>query len=150
MRGVHLLQPDVVQLRALHTHSRFFQHRRGEVDTRDLTASWVESGVYAGADANLEHLIAWPDAHSFDRDEPPVMERGSEDHIVNVREFLVDTRDEIVLHCGNRQRAGCDVGAEVVVFTVEQHYESLQGWGSCPIRFQDRASADSVADRRRL
>ena len=96
MRGIHLLQAHVAQSRLLHALARLLEHRRGEIDAGDVAVARIKIEIDAGADADLEHAIAWPHRHAFDRDQPSVMKRGTEDEVVDLGELFVNAVDEVV------------------------------------------------------
>src|SRR4029450_10676649 len=51
--GIHLHQTHVLETLALDALARLLEHRRGEVDPRDVAIAWIERSGDAGADADL-------------------------------------------------------------------------------------------------
>jgi hypothetical protein len=80
---------------------------------------WIERRVDTRTDADFEDAVAGVDPHAIACDESAGMERGTEDDIVDTGQLLVNTCNEIVLDCGDRQCAGGDVGAEVRIVVLE-------------------------------
>src|SRR4029453_10840587 len=72
--GVHLQQADVADAFARDALARLFEHRAREVHARDGAVPRIERGVDAGADADFEHPVAWPDPHTLDRVDASRME----------------------------------------------------------------------------
>jgi hypothetical protein len=76
----------------------------------------IERKVDAGADADLEYAFARLNVHPLDRLETAGVKRGSEDEVVDFREFVVDALDEIILDGCDRQcaRPGIATGNELI------------------------------------
>ena len=114
--GIHLQQADATNILARHALARLFEHRRREVDARHVTVRGIEREIDSRADTDLQHPLAGLDVHALDRLQSARVERRSEDQVVNLRELVVDTLDEVVFDGGHRQCAGAGVTAGDEIF----------------------------------
>jgi hypothetical protein len=74
--GVHLKQAYVADAFARDTLARLFEHRAREVDACYRAVARIQRGVDAGADADFQDTVAWPDSHPLDRVHPPGWSTG--------------------------------------------------------------------------
>jgi hypothetical protein len=84
-----------------------------------LACPRIERRVDPGADTDLEHAIAGRDAHTLECEETAGVEDGPEQDVVHPGELVVHALDEVVLDRNDRQGLTAQVGAELVVLTLE-------------------------------
>ena len=119
--GIHLQEPDRRGILPGRTLTGLLQHRRREVDPRHRRLARIQRKVDPRADADFEHPLARLDVHALDGLQAAGMQGRTEDQVVDFRQLVVDSLDEIVFDGshGERSRGGVSCHVLGLVFSIE-------------------------------